>query len=391
MVRGGSAGRGLSAGAAYREGDGSVRAGRHPGRGRRLRSRSPGVRPRRLLRRAAARRVRPSRRRGPGVPRLHRRWDARGEPARCPRRAAARPGARQPALEQPVVARHDRARRGSAPGRAVVLPRLARRVPVRVHPERERRPAAGGRGVPLRARRHVRADVRQPQLRQRHPRVRPPGRREDRLRAGRRARSAPRPRRDERHAAGRGSGGEQPAGVPGAVQLLRCPAPPDAGRRGARRRLGRPRRRGCVRADEPLRRRRRPPRLRLVLLLQDDGVPDGRRLPAGAPGPRGHDDPSMVRRRHDHDRLRPGRRALPPRRRGGVRGRHDRLPQPARRHHRPPPPRGHRTRPHPRPRRRASPRGCSARSAGCATATAGRSSGSSARPTRRLAAAPSRS
>ena len=43
----------------------------------------------------------------------------------------------------------------------------------------------------------------------------------------------------------------------------------------------------------------------------------------------------MVRRRHDHDRLGAGRRPLPARRRGGVRGRHRRLPQPPGRRDRP--------------------------------------------------------
>ena len=43
----------------------------------------------------------------------------------------------------------------------------------------------------------------------------------------------------------------------------------------------------------------------------------------------------MVRRRHDHDRLGAGRRPLPPRRRGRLRGRHRRLPQPPGRRDRP--------------------------------------------------------
>ena len=74
-----------------------------------------------------------------------------------------------------------------------------------------------------------------------------------------------------------------------------------------------------------------PPGLRHVLVLQDHGLPDRRRVPADAPGPGRRPVAAVVRRRHDHDRLGGGRRPLPAPRRGGVRGRHGRLPQSARR------------------------------------------------------------
>ena len=63
--------------------------------------------------------------------------------------------------------------RADPAGRARVLQRPARRVPVHLHRQRQRRAAARRRVVPVRAGRHVRPHVRQPQLGQRHPRVRP--------------------------------------------------------------------------------------------------------------------------------------------------------------------------------------------------------------------------
>ena len=167
--------------------------------------------------------------------------------------------ARQPALEQPDVAGVDR-RSSSGPAAAVlrVLQRAARRVPLHLHRQRQRGAAAGRRGVPVRARRHVRPDVRQPQLGQRHPRVRPPQGRRRRVRARGRARAAHRPRRDDRACCA-------PAD-PAARNLLAFPAQSnfsgvqhpldlvdeahDAGWDVLARR-------GRVRADEPARRRRR--------------------------------------------------------------------------------------------------------------------------------------
>ena len=57
-------------------------------------------------------------------------------------------------------------------------------------PERDRRAAAGRRGLSVPAGRPLPAHLRQPQLGQRHPRVRPRPRRRDDLRAERRARPA---------------------------------------------------------------------------------------------------------------------------------------------------------------------------------------------------------
>ena len=57
-------------------------------------------------------------------------------------------------------------------------------------PERDRRAAARRRGLPVPARRPLPAHVRQPQLGQRHPRVRPRPRRRDDLRAERGPRAA---------------------------------------------------------------------------------------------------------------------------------------------------------------------------------------------------------
>ena len=184
-----------------------LRAGRDHRDGAGISRRASGLRSRRRVRRAATDRVRPTRRRRSGVPRLHRRRAARGQPDRRPRRAAPLDRARQPALEQPDVARHDRARGAGPRTRARLLQRAARRVPLRVHRQRQRGAAARRRGVPVRRRRHVRPDVRQPQLGQRHPRVRPPQGRDGRLRAGGRARPARRPRRADRGARQRRPGG----------------------------------------------------------------------------------------------------------------------------------------------------------------------------------------
>ena len=90
----------------------------------------------------------------------------------------------------------------------------------------------------------------------------------------------------------------QPARLPGAVELLRRPAPPRPRRRGPRRRVGRAPRRRRLRPDQPARRRPRPARLRDALVLQDDRLPDRRRLPADAPRPGRDARAPVVRRRH---------------------------------------------------------------------------------------------
>src|SRR6266498_337803 len=68
-----------------------------------------------------------------------------------------------------------RARRARARGGAGVLPRLAGGVRGGLRSERDRRAAPGRRGVSLPGRRSLPAHFRQPQLSQRHPRVRARG------------------------------------------------------------------------------------------------------------------------------------------------------------------------------------------------------------------------
>ena len=92
-----------------------------------------------------------------------------------------------PHSRQPDLGRDDRARRAGARGGARLLPRRARGVRRDLHAERDRCAAAGRRGLSVPARRPLPAHLRQPQLGQRHPRVRPRPRRRDDLRAERRA------------------------------------------------------------------------------------------------------------------------------------------------------------------------------------------------------------
>ena len=182
--------------------------------------------------------------------------------------------------------------------------------------------------------------VRQPQLGQRHPRVRPAARRAGLLRAGDRARAPRRPRGDEQRAAGRRAGrphgGPQPAGLPGPVQLLRRAAPPRPGRRGAPGRLGRAARRRGLRADEPVDIGAIAPDFAAFSFYKIIGYPTGvgclliRRDRAAL-----LDRPwfaggtvTIASVRGDGHYLRA--------RRGRLRGRHRRLPQPARGHGRPP-------------------------------------------------------
>ena len=73
-----------------------------------------------------------------------------------------------------------------------------------------------GESYRVRAGRHVRPHLRQPQLGQRHPRVRPPQGRRDRLRARRRARAPPRPAGDDAACS--------PPADPSARNLLAFPA-----------------------------------------------------------------------------------------------------------------------------------------------------------------------
>ena len=145
----------------------------------------------------------------------------------------------------------------------------------------------------------------------------------------------------------------QPVRLPGAVELLRRPAPAGVDRAGPRARLGRAARRRRVRADQPARPQPLAPRLRGDLLLQDVRLADRRRLPARTPRRARQARATVVLRRDDRRRVRAAR-VLPIRsRRRALRGRHRQLPQPPGRRDRAAPPRPHRDRDHPRPRRRA--------------------------------------
>ena len=295
------------------------------------RARSPSFDPDGTLRRAAAHRVRPPRRRGPGLPRLHRRRAPRRQPDRRPRRAAAHAGC-SATRTRTTRRRWRRPRSSSGPAGAVlrVLQRPARRVPLHLHRQRQRGAAARRRVVPVR-RRAARSPSPSTTTTRSTASASSPAARAPpiayvpvvapELRLDRAAMTA-----------------ALAAADPSARNLLAFPAqsnfsgvqhPLDLVDEAHAAGLGRARRRGRLRPDQPARRRPRPARLRDVLLLQDVRLPDRRRLPAGAPRPGRRPRAAVVRRRHDHDRLGAGRRPLPARRRGGVRGRHRRLPQPA--------------------------------------------------------------
>ena len=123
-------------------------------------------------------------------------------------------------------------------------------IPLRVHCQRQRGLAARRRVVPVRARRPSRPDRRQPQLGQRHPRVRP------RDGAGSTTSRSARP---SCASTGARSSGYCTTRSGGGRKLLAFPAQsnfsgvqhPSTRRRGAAARLGRPARRRRVRADEP--------------------------------------------------------------------------------------------------------------------------------------------
>ena len=140
-----------------------------------------------------------------------------------------------------------------------------------------------GEAYPFGPRRPVPGDVRQPQLGQRHPRVRPGEGRADGVRAARGARPARR-RRDARRATSTRARrrAPQPVRLSGAVQLLRRQASARVDRAGPRARLGRAARLRRVRADEPARPGDVAAGLRRHLLLQDVRLPDGPRRTARA-------------------------------------------------------------------------------------------------------------
>ena len=155
-----------------------------------------------------------------------------------------------------------------------------------LHRQRQRRAAARRRGVPVRAGRHVRPDLRQPQLGQRHPRVRPA--------QGRRRSPTSRSSRPSCASTATAMTAVLAAADPSARNLLAFPAqsnfsgvqhPLDLVDEAHDAGLGRARRRRRLRADQPVRRRPGPARLRDALVLQDVRLPDRRRLPADAPRP----------------------------------------------------------------------------------------------------------
>ena len=121
----------------------------------------------------------------------------------------------------------------------------------------------------------------------------------------------------------------QPAGLPGPVQLLRRAASPRPRRRGACRRVGRARRRGGLRAHQPLDVARVRPDFAALSFYKMMGFPTG----IGCLLLR-RDRLDVLARPWfaggtDHDRLRGRRRSLSAPRRGRLRGRDRRLPEPA--------------------------------------------------------------
>ena len=127
-------------------------------------------------------------------------------------------------------------------------------------------PFAPGRPVPR--------DLRQPQLGQRHPPVRPSQGGTGDLRPARRRRPAGHRRVPGAPPADRRPDGAQPVRLPRAVQLLGRQAPPGVDRPRARPWLGRAARLRRVRADQPARPVVGQAGLRRDLVLQDVRLPD---------------------------------------------------------------------------------------------------------------------
>ena len=149
-------------------------------------------------------------------------------------------------------------------------------------PNATRRAAARRRGVSVRRRGPVPRDVRQPQLGQRHPRVRAGEGREDRVRAARGARPAGGGRRARALSRRHGAAGHNLFAYPAQSNFSGRQAPARMDRGGAGARLGRDRRRRRVRADEPARPLGLEAGLRPDLLLQDVRLPDRPRRAARA-------------------------------------------------------------------------------------------------------------
>ena len=299
-----------------------------PGRGR-VPRRQPVVPRDRRPRRAARDRVRAPRRARRRLPRLHRRQPVRGVAARgAPAACCARPSTA-------TRTRSTRPRRprpcswsGRAPPCCATSTRAESEYACIFTPNATGALRLVGEAYPFGPQDRVPGDVRQPQLGQRHPRVRPREGRADGVRAARGARPARRrraaralPRR------GRAADGHNLFAYPGAVELLRrqAPARVDRARPGAR--LGRDRRLRRVRADQPARPVGVEAGLRPDLVLQDVRLPDrARRAARAAPGARAAAAP-VVQRRHRGRREHPGRAGRAAVRPRAVRGRHRQLPR----------------------------------------------------------------
>ena len=303
-----------------------------------------------------------------------------------------RPGPRQPALRQPDLARRHATLVERA--RAAVLS-FFRASPdeytVVFTAERQRRArSSSARRIPFAPGGRLAADGRQPQLGQRHPRVRP--------RAGR-APSTTSPLADAGPAHRRRrlrraplddapTGAPQPVRLPGAVELLRRAAPARAG--STRRRRGA----GTCCSTPP--RSCRPTASTCRAGSRTSSPCPSTRCSATRPAsaalhraPRraGAAAPAVVRRRHDQDRVGAGPRAHAGAGRDRVRGRHAQLPglpavEIGLRHLE-----ARRRRGDPRPRPAPDPAAARAAARRCATPTARRWSASTARPTTPTAAA----
>ena len=158
----------------------------------------------------------------PRLSRLHRREPVRRQPTGPAPGPAGRRGVRQPALPESAVAEPWPAGGGDPGADPGVLPGLTGGVRGHLHPERHRRAAAGRRVLSLRAGQPVPADLRQPQLGQRDPAVRPGPRRLGQLRASHHRRPARLTGGAGPPPPGRGPGSPPPSRPAGA------PAPPPA-------------------------------------------------------------------------------------------------------------------------------------------------------------------
>ena len=228
-----------------------------------------------------------------------------------------------------------------------------------------------GEAYPFHPGRPLPAHLRQPQLRQRDPRVRPRAGRRDHLRAERRARSARRRGRCSTRYLTDTAGDHH--------NLLAYPAQSNfSGVQHPLEWIEQAHSHGwdvlldaaAYVPDQPARPERVASRLRRALLLQDVRLADRRRLPARPPRHARQARAAVVLRRNDRRGVRAAR-VLPigPRRRA-LRGRHRQLPQPPRGRDRPALPRPHRHRDDPHARRRARRLAARTRSARCGTAMA---------------------